>query len=373
MKIKIFSDIKYIPQGSRPTLMLQPFWPEDIKDNLPPWEKRLANYANICHSLFEIVSLDEADIAILPFDWVEVTGFSWKDKINKSAYVLGIQFAQMVKQAGKPLVIFYSGDISHEQIPIQDAFIFRQSIIGKRRQPKDFVHTTFYEDLVQHYLDDKLTIRQKQEKPTIGFNGCATRYSYTRKLKETIRQGLIQATGGFYFPIHEGHHLRYEALKYLSKSPLVESKFTTRNEMVFFTRTNDPGEKLKLRLEYVRNIVETDYNLCCRGWGNSSLRVYEIFCCGRIPIIIDTDYVLPYDFKIDWKKYSVWVSKKDLPYIAEKVVEFHNNLSPQEFIDLQYECRKIWKEYLSYEGFFANLWQHFQLIPCQGVARNDTK
>ncbi|PMB11082.1 exostosin, partial [Fischerella thermalis CCMEE 5282] len=74
---------------------------------------------------------------------------------------------------------------------------------------------------------------------------------------------------------------------------------------------------------------------------------------------VDTDCVLPYDFKIDWKKYCVWVYSKDLPQIAEKVAEFHNNLSPEQFVELQYDCRQIWKDWLSYEGFFNNFWQHF--------------
>jgi len=49
-----------------------------------------------------------------------------------------------------------------------------------------------------------------------------------------------------------------------------------------------------------------------------SYRLYEALCCGRIPVFIDTDCVLPYDFMIDWKKYFVWVDQSELPLIAEK-------------------------------------------------------
>ncbi|MDF5721139.1 MAG: exostosin family protein [Rhizonema sp. PD37] len=359
MKLKIFSDPGYLPEGSRPNLMLEPFWLEQIEEDLPPWEKRLANYAKISHSLFEMSSLEEADIAVLPFDWVDVTGHSWKDKINKSALDLGIQFAQKVKQAGKPIAIFYSGDISHQKIPIEDAFVFRFCLIGSQRQPKDFIFTILYEDLVQYYLANKLPIRQKQEKPVVGFDGYATQSSLSRKLKEVIRQGAMLASGGSSYKIHEGYNLRYKALKYLNDSPLVEQNFKIRDNMVFYGDTNDSEQKLKLRLEYVQNMVESDYILCCRGWGNSSLRVFETFCFGRIPIFVDTDCVLSYDFKIDWKKYCVWLDEKDLPQIAERVAEFHNNLSNQEFVELQYKCRELWQEWLSYEGFFSNFWRHF--------------
>ncbi|WP_414583974.1 exostosin domain-containing protein [Scytonema sp. PCC 10023] len=361
MKIKIFSDIQYLPAGKRPVHLLEPFWLGQIGENLPFWEKGLINYANLSHSLFEISSLEEADIAVFPCDWIHVSGNTWKDKANKSLYTLAIQFAQMVQQAGKPIAIFYCGDRSHEQVPIQDAFVFRQSLIASKRRPNDFVFTAFYEDLVEFYLGNELTIRQKQEKPVVGFDGCADPGSSTTRLKDLISQGVMLARGKEFFSPYEGHRLRYEALKYLSNSPLVEPNFKIRDNMVFYDDANNPDKKQKLRLEYVHNMVESDYILCSRGRGNFSLRVIETLCCGRIPIIVDTGCVLPYDFKVDWKKYSVWVDKKDLPQIAEKVADFHKNLSSQEFIELQYECRHLWKEWLSYEGFFTNFWQHFQI------------
>jgi hypothetical protein len=35
--------------------------------------------------------------------------------------------------------------------------------------------------------------------------------------------------------------------------------------------------------------------------------------------------------------------------------------SPPEFVDLQHECRRLWQEWLSPEGFFANFYRHFQI------------
>jgi len=74
----------------------------------------------------------------------------------------------------------------------------------------------------------------------------------------------------------------------------------------------------QMRLEFLQNMIGSDYVFCCRGAGNFSYRLYEALCCGRIPVFIDTDCVLPYDFMIDWKKYFVWVDQSELPLIAEK-------------------------------------------------------
>ena len=100
-------------------------------------------------------------------------------------------------------------------------------------------------------------------------------------------------------------------------------------------------------------MMDSDYVLCSRGFGNYSYRLYESLACGRIPVFVDTDCVLPYDFVIDWKRYCVWVDQSDLDSIPDRVAEFHDDLSPQQFEDLQLECRRLWEKWLAPEGFFA--------------------
>ncbi|EHC18224.1 Exostosin family protein [Fischerella thermalis JSC-11] len=358
MKLKIFSDLHYLPKASRPVTILQPFWSSPADNDVSPWSKSIVHYAKISHSLFEITSLEKADFAILPFDWLDVRGNTWTAKINSSVMSLGIQFAEMVKQAKKPLIVFFASDCSHEEIPIKDAFVFRQSLLASQRDPGDFAMNAVYEDLIEHYHENELPIRQKKAKPVVGFNGYAYKTNWKVKLKEIVHKGVVLKNGGTSFSPYKGHSLRMEAIKYLSKSLEIETNFVVRENMAFF-EANDLEQKLKFRMEYLRNIIESDYILCCRGRGNFSIRLFETLCCGRIPIFVDTDCVLPYDFKIDWKKYCVWIDSKDLPQIARRVLEFHNNLSPQEFVDLQYECRRLWKEWLSTQGFFTNFWQHF--------------
>jgi aminoglycoside phosphotransferase family enzyme len=46
--------------------------------------------------------------------------------------------------------------------------------------------------------------------------------------------------------------------------------------------------------------------------------------------------------------------RKKIDRIAEKVAEFHQNLSEEDFVNLQHECRRFWKEWLSAEGFYTN-------------------
>ena len=69
--------------------------------------------------------------------------------------------------------------------------------------------------------------------------------------------------------------------------------------------------------------------------------------CGRIPLFIDTDCVLPFDFAIDWKRFRVWVDQVDLRSVADsggRVPRLHLG---EEFEELQVACRRLWEEWLS--------------------------
>lgn len=153
--------------------------------------------------------------------------------------------------------------------------------------------------------------------------------------------------------------VREEAMRYLSVDPQVKTNFIRRDE--FLGGAISAGGKVDYptlqhsRKEFAENIFQSDYVLCARGAGNFSYRLYETLCCGRIPVFVNTDCVLPYEDRIDWKQLCVWVEVEELSGIGEKVTQFHRKLSPEEFKALQQKCRKVWLEYLSPRGFFHTL------------------
>jgi hypothetical protein len=110
----------------------------------------------------------------------------------------------------------------------------------------------------------------------------------------------------------------------------------------------------------VRAQHESDYVLCARGAGNFSYRLYETLSCGRIPVFVDTDCVLPYDFLVDWKDHCVWVDQDEIDRAGERVADFHERLTAQEFEDLQRGWRRLWEEYVRPMGFFSKFNLHFE-------------
>lgn len=81
--------------------------------------------------------------------------------------------------------------------------------------------------------------------------------------------------------------------------------------------------------------------------GNFSVRLYETLMMGRIPVFVNTDCLLPFEDKINWKNHVVWVEWKDKNKIAEILSDFHKNISIQDFEKMQLKNRRLWKETLS--------------------------
>ena len=110
-------------------------------------------------------------------------------------------------------------------------------------------------------------------------------------------------------------------------------------------------ESHRTTLEFYENINSSDYVVCVRGAGNFSVRFYETLAMGRIPIFVNTDCALPLENEIDWKKHVVWIERKEIKHIAEKVKDFHSALSSNDFIDLQNANRTLWNERLTLNLF----------------------
>lgn len=342
--------------------MLYPYWGKDPKGEtgLSLYSGRYDRYTETGQQHFRMVPLKEADVAVLPFNWENVL-------TNKQARSLALEFAEKATEAGKPVVVFYDTDTDEPVSIKKNSLVFRTSLRRSRRQRNEFAQPAWCDDIVQKYFNSQLPLRSKQPIATVSYCGRSAPAPPIHKRVE----GLIkeQMANILHYPRTKQPYssllLRSRIMNVLSASRLVETNFVVRNAYFDGVLTPqgvaDQGKLSLTRQEYVQNTVDSDYVLCVRGGGNFSYRFYETLCCGRIPLFIDTDCVLPFDSVINWKEYTVWVDRKDLDRVDERVAAFHDALSPQDFLDLQLRCRKLWEDWLSPQGFFANLHLHFRL------------
>jgi hypothetical protein len=380
-KLKLFTDRSVVPDDLPYKHMLYPFWGLSEIAETPENRQRFERYREVGTSLFELTALEDSDVAVLPFDWQFTT---WADATRD----LALAFVTRAQEADKPVVIFYESDVLME-VPVENSLVFGPSLYRSRRTPRDFALPGWSEDLLTKYRGGKLDVRRKRPRPTVGFCGYAPPLRMPLgkgKIKESVRWVLNRTGTIRYVQAVPGYYARVQALRRLQRSPHVDTNFLVRPQVVRPNRTSSPellgpevlpstsqemGPEVVSRsqLEFLQNLLESDYVLCARGMGNYSHRLYEALACGRIPLFIDTDCVLPLDFAIDWKRFGVWVDQVDLRSVADRVAEFHASISGEVFEELQVACRRLWEEWLSPEAFFANFHRHLEVMDLPGRNR----
>lgn len=348
-KIKIYSDKSYLPTETAHVIMVYPFWGIN-PDSLESYPSAYEKYTQIGSEFFEMTSYEDADYIVAPVAWEK----------NEAGRELILQMAQLATPQ-KPIIVFYLHD-STDLLPIPNSLIFRTSLYQSKQHPHEFSLPSWRNDLLKLHHGGQVVIRQKQDKPVIGFCGYVITtqmnlLQYAKDILRYLKDGISKTQKKRQQRTY--HVLRWKILQKLNKGTRIKTNFIIRHQ--FYGRYKNTQRTI-YDDEYFQNMIESDYILCVRGAGNFSYRLYETLCYGRIPIFINTDCVLPYDFAVDWKRYCVWVEEKDIHQIEQKILEFHQNLSPQEFIDLQYQCRQFWEDYLSPHGFFREFYRHLKQV-----------
>ncbi len=103
--------------------------------------------------------------------------------------------------------------------------------------------------------------------------------------------------------------------------------------------------KQKARQTFYNNMLSGSFSLCIRGNGNFSYRFYEALSFGRIPVLIDTDCVLPFNNVINWSKHIIKLDINELETLPTLIEEC--NISPSS-------NRLLWQTFFSAEGYYNN-------------------
>ena len=347
--LKIYSDRSHYDSGRRAHLVsvLRPFWKDfSISD-----EEREQIYGDFVQNICMVENPGEADICILPMNWLHYLKNGLLNKANS--------FVELAATHEKRVAIWNGGD-NTAHVPFSHAYIFAASGYESRRSQHQFALPAFINDPVTELGRSEIIERPFRTRPTIGFCGQASDVFWKRVSKPlyNLWKTFKSRTGLSYLephPIMPPTRLRAKALNILKNSSLLETTFAIRTQ--YLGGNERPWQVL--RQEFLDNIVGTDYTLCIRGTGNYSQRLYETLALGRIPIFVNTDCILPYDQHINWKDYSVWIDQSELAQLPAKVAVFHESLGPHGFKTLQHECRKLWKDWLSYAGFHSQFEKHF--------------
>lgn len=245
-----------------------------------------------------------------------------------------------------PLLIDGSGDLE-TPLAIENAYVLRiggyrfMSERGRIQVPP------LADDLLERYRGGRLTLRKKGEgKPVVGFAGWAT-LSPVQYLRTVIKELPVRVHAIFdarYHACMKGVLWRQKAIEVLRRSPQVAFNLHARS---FFSASpkTAKGNMRTLREEMVDTILQSDYALDVRGDANDSTRLFEILSLGRIPVIVDTERNFPFSDNIDYASFALIVDFRDIAHLPERIAEFHRNISPERFEQMQKNARDAYIHY----------------------------
>ncbi len=300
-----------------------------------------------------VPSLAEADIVLVPQPVRRVTP-------EIRAY-LDVQVA-LARAQGKRVVVFTRGDLSHD-VFIPDVVLCKGSQYGYLRQPNEIIAIPFVEDLAEQF---GVHSREKQEIPVVSFCGWAGFASRTALWKYHLKNFAITMrtvlTGNAHLEVHrKGIYFRRAAMRILAASSRVRTNFIIRETFSASKKTIslDPA---KARKEYVDSMINSDFVLAPKGDGNFSVRFFEALALGRVPILIDTDCVLPREDAIDYASVILRVPYTELHTLPDRVADFYASHTPEAWLERQRRARALFVTQLRYDRFmsalFASLGAH---------------
>ena len=337
MTLRVYADRELVPSGSPHTPFLEPLWgPSGDKYDDPrsPLAGRFDAWREEGAGLLVSAPLEEADVAVLPAGWEH---YAREPERRATA----VAYAKRVRAAGRPFVAFFVGD-STEPLPLPGAHVFRTSLLRSRRGEREHVLPAFSADA------GPLEPRPWRPKPVVGFCGHVPDLAWPRRAARALLRR----------PPHPAQ-IRTGACRWLLRSSDVEANFVVRGRYwagaVGADGLLDYAAMQRAWAEYIANLASSDYVLAVRGGGNFSVRLYEALSCGRIPVFVDTDSLLPLEDEIDWSALCVRVDESELPELGARVAARHEELGPEGFAERQRECRRIYERHLTSERYFASL------------------
>ncbi|MSU74698.1 hypothetical protein EXS57_02885 [Candidatus Kaiserbacteria bacterium] len=345
--IKLYAPDRYRePKLFTHTELLFPFWGITAKESMPYVRAAALQYQYSKKDFALVDAIEEADFVLLPYSYERF-------KAANPAKVRMI--VEEAHRAGKTILIDGAGDLERP-INIPNSVVMRVSQYKYSKKTNEITVPFVAEDLLESYVGGALSLREKSERPIVGFTGWAqmslkTRLkTYWKELPITIASMTDENRGAE----HKGILFREKALCTLSRCTRIESRFVTRATYSGHEKTIQ-GAVADNRTEFIDNLLGADYALCVKGDANASVRFYEALSLGRIPLFLDTACVLPLEDKINYRDFCVFIDWQDVDRIGDILANFHARISSEGFKDMQRKARDAYVSYLRLDKFSVQL------------------
>ena len=211
----------------------------------------------------------------------------------------------------KTVIVFLCSDYSGLLNVPKNVLLFRTSIYKSIKQHNEFLLPYIWESFDEPFKELPKTI-----KPIIGF--C----------------GNVKNNSGY----------RQSCINRLESEPKIKTNFIGRDGFW----GGKPNDK-EFSLEFKKNILDSHFTLSNRGKGNFSIRFYQVLSLGRIPALIDTDMVFPFEDEIDWDK--IIIKTKTEKALIKKITSWWETKSDTEIIEIEKKCKEVFDYYFETKSY----------------------
>jgi len=355
--LKLYVDPAWKREGIYSPLLF-PFWGNpNGEDSL--FAKEMFDAHSFDTSLYTITAdIAEADFVLAPYrhNWYLRHDVLLLDACAKAA-----------QRAHIPLLLDGVGDIEFP-VGIENTYVLR--IGGYRFLPEKgrIQIPPAADDLLERCCEGKVSIRRKEAGiPIVGFAGWA-QLSAMQTLRTIVKEFPVRLRGMFdsrYRAMTKGVLWRAKALMILERSPLVALNLKKRRSFSGSAKTA-LGDLHGLRQDFVDTVLQSDYALDVRGDANDSTRLFEILSLGRIPVLVDTERPLPFSSSVDYRAFCLIVDFRDIQKIPERISEFHSQVSPERFEDMQRKAREAFVQYFRIDAQMMHIVRQINTMSVKG-------
>ena len=262
---------------------------------------------------------------------------------------------EIARKHQKPLIIDATSD-SDVAIDIPDAHILRCGLYKSLQRPFE-TECPFWSNYRSKIHLDALEISSKPQKPVVGFCGTTASigklsnmtkfFTPNLAVKSLLSKGKIASKLDIRMREGMSLKLRETAIKLIASDKRLNSSFELTNHYQSYY-CDDADNRIALENLFIENTKQSDYVLCVRGTGNYSGRFYMALNAGRIPVVLDTDIVIPFEKKLNLVKVPVG----SLNRIGDIILEHFENTTESDFKHLKAQNRQAYDRFLAPEKFF---------------------
>lgn len=209
----------------------------------------------------------------------------------------------------KKIIVFLICDFADNFNIPHNVLLFRTSLYKSQRKYNEYLLPYVWEK-----IDKPFKLLKKTLLPIVGF--CGRVDIYREKLINALQQN-----------------------KNLTTNFIIRKDFWGGN----------PHNSLLIN-DFANNIESSHFTVCNRGNGNYSMRFYQVLGLGRIPLLVDSDLIFPFDNEINWHEIAI-IGANEYDVI-NKLLDWWKN---KDINAIQKKCKDTYDKYFNKDTILYRL------------------